>query len=145
MLKLSGQTHTGWVTQSHGLFRIRIQVTSTCGATLKSFALGFCPKYFLGVTLHVGSQEKNWGKKSMTKIFRVHQGKKNQKREKNINLQKPSHTKGLWKQDQVNTADFAFIFLIILFISQNKWSGWSGRRRWFCLVWSLQERYLEGF
>ena len=46
-----------------------------------------------------------------------------------------------WKQDKVNTADSAFIFLIILLISQNKWSGWSGQRRWSCLVWSLRERY----
>ena len=44
------------------------------------------------------------------------------------------------KQDEVNTANSAFIFLIILFISQNQWSGWSGRRRWSCLVWSLRER-----
>ena len=42
------------------------------------------------------------------------------------------------KQDKVNTADPAFIFLIIQ--SQNQWSGWSGRRRWPCLVWSLLER-----
>ena len=28
------------------------------------------------------------------------------------------------KQDKVNTANSAFIFLIILLISQNKWSGW---------------------
>ena len=40
------------------------------------------------------------------------------------------------KQDKVNTADSAFIFLI----GQNKWSGWSGQRRWSCLVWSLLER-----
>ena len=46
----------------------------------------------------------------------------------------------LAQQDKVNTADSAFIFLIILLISQNKWSGWSGRRRWSCLVWSLLER-----
>ena len=42
------------------------------------------------------------------------------------------------KQDKVNNADSAFIFLIIQ--SQNQWSGWSGRRRWPCLVWSLLER-----
>ena len=42
------------------------------------------------------------------------------------------------KQDKVNSADSAFIFLIIQ--SQNQWSGWSGRRRWSCLVWSLLER-----
>ena len=41
-------------------------------------------------------------------------------------------------QDKVNTADSAFIFLIIQ--SQNQWWGWSGRRRWSCLVWSLLER-----
>ena len=39
------------------------------------------------------------------------------------------------KQDKVNSADSAFIFLIIQ--SQNQWSG---RRRWPCLVWSLLER-----
>ena len=44
------------------------------------------------------------------------------------------------KQDKVNTADSAFIFLINLLISQNKWPGWTGRRRWSCLVWSLLER-----
>ena len=44
------------------------------------------------------------------------------------------------RQDKVNTADSAFVFLIILLISQNQWSGWSGWRRWSCLVWSLQER-----
>ena len=38
------------------------------------------------------------------------------------------------------TADSAYIFLIILLISLNKWSGWSGRRRRSCLVWSLLER-----
>ena len=43
-----------------------------------------------------------------------------------------------YKQDKVNSADSAFIFLIIQ--SQNQWSGWSGRRRWSCLVWSLLER-----
>ena len=42
------------------------------------------------------------------------------------------------KQDKVNNADSAFIFLIIQ--SQNQWSGWSGRRRWSCLVWSLLDR-----
>ena len=42
------------------------------------------------------------------------------------------------QQDKVNTADSAFIFLIIQ--SQSQWSGWSGRRRWSCLVWSLLER-----
>ena len=42
------------------------------------------------------------------------------------------------EQDKVNTADSAFIFLIIQ--SQSQWSGWSGRRRWSCLVWSLLER-----
>ena len=31
------------------------------------------------------------------------------------------------KQSKVNTTDSAFIFLII---SQNHWSGWSGRRIW---------------
>ena len=41
------------------------------------------------------------------------------------------------KQDKVNKADSAFIFLIILLISQNQWLGWSGRRKWSCLVWSL--------
>ena len=44
---------------------------------------------------------------------------------------------GKEEQDKVNTADSAFIFFIILLISQNKWSGWSGQRRWSCLVWSL--------
>ena len=39
------------------------------------------------------------------------------------------------KQDKVNNADSAFIFLIIQ--SQNQWSG---QRRWPCLVWSLLER-----
>ena len=38
-------------------------------------------------------------------------------------------------QDKVNSADSAFIFLIIQ--SQNQWSG---RRRRPCLVWSLPER-----
>ena len=28
------------------------------------------------------------------------------------------------KQDKVNTADSAFMFLIILLISQNQWLGW---------------------
>ena len=42
------------------------------------------------------------------------------------------------KRDKVNSADSAFILLIIF--SQNQWSGWSGRRRWSCLVWSLLER-----
>ena len=42
------------------------------------------------------------------------------------------------KQDKVNSADSAFKFLIIQ--SQNQWSGWSGQRRWSCLVWSLLER-----
>ena len=45
-----------------------------------------------------------------------------------------------FRQDKVNTADSAFIFLIILLISQNKWSGWSGRKKWSFLVWSLLER-----
>ena len=44
----------------------------------------------------------------------------------------------IYIQDKVNTADSAFIFLIIQ--SQSQWSGWSGRRRWSCLVWSLLER-----
>ena len=48
------------------------------------------------------------------------------------------NTRFLFKQDKVNNADSAFIFLIIQ--SQNQWSGWSGRRRWPCLVWSLLER-----
>ena len=43
-------------------------------------------------------------------------------------------------QDKVNNADCALIFMIILVISQNHWSGWSGQRRWSCLVWSLLER-----
>ena len=43
------------------------------------------------------------------------------------------------KQDKVNTADSAFIFLINLLISQNKWPGWTGQRRWSCLVLSLLE------
>ena len=42
------------------------------------------------------------------------------------------------EQDKVNTADSAFIFMTIQ--SQSQWSGWSGRRRWSCLVWSLLER-----
>ena len=41
------------------------------------------------------------------------------------------------EQDKVNTADSAFIFLIIQ--SQSQWSGWSGQRRLCCLVWSLLE------
>ena len=53
-----------------------------------------------------------------------------------INIQKCFETYN--KQDKVNNADSAFIFLIIQ--SQNQWSGWSGRRRWTCLVWSLLER-----
>ena len=40
----------------------------------------------------------------------------------------------MW-QDKVNTADSAFLFLIIQ--SQNQWSGWSGRKGWSGLVWSL--------
>ena len=36
------------------------------------------------------------------------------------------------KQDKVNNADSAFIFLI----GRNQWSGWLGRRRWSGLVWS---------
>ena len=35
------------------------------------------------------------------------------------------YKKRMYKQDKVNTADSAFIFLIILLISQNRWSGWS--------------------
>ena len=50
----------------------------------------------------------------------------------------PTLTTWLSKQDKVISADSAFIFLIIQ--SQNQWSGWSGRRRWSCLVWSLLER-----
>ena len=42
------------------------------------------------------------------------------------------------EQDKVNTADSAFIILIIQ--SQSQWYGWSGRRRWSCLVWSLLDR-----
>ena len=42
------------------------------------------------------------------------------------------------EQDKVIIADSAFIFLIIQ--SQSQWSGWSGRKRWSCLVWSLLER-----
>ena len=41
----------------------------------------------------------------------------------------------IFKQDKVNNADSAFIFLIIQ--SQNQWSG---RKRWPCLIWSLLER-----
>ena len=50
------------------------------------------------------------------------------------------YLQALMKQDKVNTADSAFIFLIILLIIQNKWSGWSGQRKWSFLVWSLLER-----
>ena len=46
--------------------------------------------------------------------------------------------KNKYKQDKVNNADSAFIFLIIQ--SQNQWSSWSGRRIWSGLVWSLLER-----
>ena len=42
-----------------------------------------------------------------------------------------------FEQDKVNNADSAFIFLIIQ--SQNQWSGWTGQRRWSCLVLSLLE------
>ena len=44
----------------------------------------------------------------------------------------------LLQQDKVNSADSAFIFLIIQ--SQNQWSGWSRRRSWSCLVWYFLER-----
>ena len=44
----------------------------------------------------------------------------------------PSVTKYCQVQDKVNTADSAFIFLIIQ--SQNQWSGLSGQKRWSCLV-----------
>ena len=44
------------------------------------------------------------------------------------------------KQDKVNTADSAwmhkFIFLIIFVISQNRWTCWSGWKRWSCLVFA---------
>ena len=40
-------------------------------------------------------------------------------------LQSSGTFKKVNKQDKVNTADSAFIFLIILLISQNRWSGWS--------------------
>ena len=53
-------------------------------------------------------------------------------------VKKQNHNSRQRKQDKVNSADSAFIFLIIQ--SQNQWSGWSGRRRWPCLVWSLLER-----
>ena len=52
-----------------------------CGATLKSFELGFCPKYFLGVALHMGSQEKTLGEKANDKNF---QGTPRQKQTKNV-------------------------------------------------------------
>ena len=52
----------------------------------------------------------------------------------------PSCVNFLQKQDKVNTADSAFIFLIIFLISKDRWTGWSGQRRWSCLVWSLLER-----
>ena len=42
------------------------------------------------------------------------------------------------QQNKVNSADSAFIILIIQ--SQSQWYGWSGRRRWSCLVWSLLDR-----
>ena len=48
------------------------------------------------------------------------------------------------KQDKINTADSAFIFLIILLISKNRWSGWSGRKRCSCLAWSLLYRAVLG-
>ena len=41
------------------------------------------------------------------------------------------------KQDKINTADSAFIFLTFLLSSQNRRLGWSGRRIWSGLVWSL--------
>ena len=53
-----------------------------CGATLKSFELGFCPKYFLGVALHMGSQEKTLGEKANDKNFQGTPRQKNSKREK---------------------------------------------------------------
>ena len=49
-LKFSGQTHTRWVTESHGLFRI--EVTSTYDATVKKFTLGSYPTIFSGVTIY---------------------------------------------------------------------------------------------
>ena len=55
-------------------------------------------------------------------------------------LQSSGTFKKVNKQDKVNTADSAFIFLMILLISQNQWLGWSGQRRWSCLVLSLLER-----
>ena len=53
-----------------------------CGATLKSFELGFCPKYFLGVALHMGSQEKTLGEKANDKNFQGTPRQKKQNREK---------------------------------------------------------------
>ena len=53
-----------------------------CGATLKSFELGSCPKYFLGVALHIGSQKKTLGEKANDKNF---QGTPRQKKNKTVN------------------------------------------------------------
>ena len=41
-----------------------LEVASTYGATVKNFTLGFSPKIFLGVTIHVGGSGKNFGAKS---------------------------------------------------------------------------------
>ena len=52
----------------------------------------------------------------------------------------PSVTKYCQVQDKVNTADSAYIFLIIQ--SQKQWSGWSGRRRWSCLAGKIARMIL---
>ena len=86
---------------------------------MKNFTLGFCPKIFLRVTLHVGESGKILGQKVDEKYFRVDPGQKIQKSEKKILFSgrlcfeklkqylgglaifhKPLVCKGLWKIDK---------------------------------------------
>ena len=53
-----------------------LEVASTYGATVKNFTLGFSPKIFLGVTIHVGGSGKNFWAKSPWKIFQGRPRKK---------------------------------------------------------------------
>ena len=48
------------------------------GVILENFTLGFFPKIFLGVTIHVGKSGKRLGQKVKEIFFMVDQGKKNQ-------------------------------------------------------------------
>ena len=87
---------------------------------------------------------KHWQERFLTKLSasleRIDMHKKTHDREFACDDFKRKKWQAENKQDKVNTADSAFIFLIILLISQNQWPGCSGRRRWSCRVWSLLER-----